>query len=513
MQISKTFFSITFLLTGLLSKELWAVSCKEQWKQDSQINNYHYVKPEKEIFQNNSNLSYQEYYQTLQRTKCQKDWTILIYMQADNDLTAYAFWDLYEMESSFKKRLNASTLKTDVIVQLDTQRSNQIRRIHMFQSQTTYDRNLRYEDFTEKNEENIFSPTISLIDEVSEDKRPQKEDFKNFLDWAIEHYPSQNYLVIIWGHGQGWSFDSAVQFGGVAFDDTQKSKLSIPDISEAIKNKGINIISADACLMQTVEVATELSESTRYIIGSTQVQNYMGLPYRRIFYEINSERFLGLKKQFPNTDEDYIVAKLIPTLFKQSFHPQFGLQGRIDPDAIESITMSSINAAELKNILIPELKNLGQSLLAYSQEDPFRANFLKLKIEKMPKFLGGSRDLGTFLGHLKEFLFDQKNLSKRVLDLGLQIDRTMDALNLTLVHYTFGTNYQGFYDLEDYFVSFFKAFGIWLPNSKENYAKYHFQFENSHLYKYYLNDTWGKWLESMYQKPASLPFPFSYTEN
>lgn len=498
-------FSLIFLITFPLQA---STDCREKWSPLINKSGHIYrVSKKDETFKNNLNLTYQKYIQSLNRKNCKKDWTILVYMQADNDLTPYAFWDLYEMQAAFKKRLAGSTLKTDLIVQLDTQLTDKMRRLHIFQSQKPYEGTKDFHEFSAWTEEQIESPTIELLDENEISKASQKNEFQDFIQWGLKNYPSKNTMIIIWGHGQGWSADTAVQFGGIAFDDSQNSKLTIPDIVNSFKkDQKVSVITSDACLMQTVEVATELSAKAKYVVGSTQVHNFLGLPYRRLLYEINSNHFLGLKKELQIEDESYLMAKMLPPLFKQSFDPRFGLQGRVDPEGIKSLTMSSINTSELVNVLIPELDGLGKSLIAYSKEDPFRSRMLKVHLEKMPHFLGSSRDLGTLLGYIKEFIFSQKTLSQKHRDIGIQVDRVLEAVNLTLVSYSFGEDYRSFYNLSHYFISFFKAFGIWMPNSKNNYMTYKNQFNETQLYKNYLAKSWSKWIDELYSNQPLMPF-------
>lgn len=91
-------------------------------------------------------------------------------------------------------------------------------------------------------------------------------------------------------------------FGGIAFRQSSNSWLDIPGLKYALdsfarKNDVVDVYASDACLMQMLEVSYELSDSARFIVGSAQVQNFLGLPYRRIMYELNTGRFNGQEKK------------------------------------------------------------------------------------------------------------------------------------------------------------------------------------------------------------------------
>src|SRR5205823_4360611 len=49
----------------------------------------------------------------------------------------------------------------------------------------------------------------------------------------------------------------------------------------------VDVLLSDACLMQTVEVAAELAGTARFSVGSSQVQGYLGLPYRRVVQRLS----------------------------------------------------------------------------------------------------------------------------------------------------------------------------------------------------------------------------------
>jgi len=451
-------------------------SCKNFWKA---------LKSSERTWKSSEN--YGKYYQKLKRSGCEKEWTILVYMQADNNLTPYAYWDLYEMESAFKRQLNGSTLKTDVIVQVDTRDSQVVSRLHMFQSPRAY-KQLSLQDVEKKTLDDFYSP---IVQQIAENKLPkeQRQHFSDFLQWGMKRYPAKNTMVILWGHGQGWTASQAVQFGGIAIDDTQKTRLSIPDIRQGLSGHKIDVLATDACLMQTVEVIYELADVSDYIIGSSQIQNFLGFPYRRLLYEINSGGYLGLKKQYPRAASSYLVAKMLPQLFKQSFDTARGLQGRIDPSGIKQLTMSSFNTQEFKNYLIPELKKMSAVLLEYVLQNPFAKVAIKSLLQSMPRFLGGSRDLSTLIGRLEERL-------------RLDFSNVQHAINRAVVGHAYGEDYLSFaiegiaaHDDLYYYAEYFKALAIWQPISRKNFKRYRKNFLETRFYK---ETRWNLWTEQIY---------------
>ena len=67
------------------------------------------------------------------RTACDKQWTVLIYMNGDNDLAPHTFADLKEMSKV------GSSLAVDVVVQQDTDDNKGSRRYHVQRSENLAD--------------------------------------------------------------------------------------------------------------------------------------------------------------------------------------------------------------------------------------------------------------------------------------------------------------------------------------------------------------------------------------
>ena len=113
---------------------------------------------------------------------------------------------------------------------------------------------------------------------------------KYVLSMVALKYPSQSYGLVMWSHGDGWltasntqntlkskpySFGIDVGPAGDMQNDTDANgvtgpMMNISDMARAISQSGIKMdyIFFDACLMQNIEVAYELKDVTKYVIGS-----------------------------------------------------------------------------------------------------------------------------------------------------------------------------------------------------------------------------------------------------
>ncbi len=363
----------------------------------------------------------------------------------------------------------------------------------------------------------------------------------------MRQYPAERYFVIVWGHGQGWAaepvpgspteadpesryvdekdlpitFDDLPdlnaskekspftgRFGGLVFSEIKNDYLGIPSLNAVLKEtvdktlegKPIDVYAADACLMQMTEVAYEISESARFVVGSAQIQSFLGLPYRRLLYEMNTGGFDGAGALVGKTDEAYLVARMLPKLSEKSLNPRSGQQGRADKEASKTFTMSAVSSASLRNDLAPALDELGLALSAYIAEDPLRTMDLRFLMKSTPNFMSGARELGSFLGlldlQLREEAQANRGVTKSAARLKDKVQAVRKAVGLTVVSYGFGTAYRD--AAEPLHLLGFRSLGIWLPQSPQEYAKRVGDFEKSSLYRDSAG-AWGGWLKAVFQ--------------
>lgn len=545
-----SFLFILLLIRTALGQsfDLPASHCSQDWKKKGL--NWKFKGRSKPLTPYTLNQDYRAFHKNLARKNCRKDWTVLIYMAADNDLTPYAFWDIYEIEKNIKGELNlgASSENIDVIIELDTYARSGARRYHLFQGEKEYNNNLKVSDFNSVDEDIIESPLIRAYKETGPGTlRNQKYRFDRFLSWAFKEYPSEKTMVIIWGHGEGYissppsgqpprrhsplqipkrtsrfpsirnlhldynlnyipkQFPLKKSFGGIAFDFSETTYLSIPDLAEAINSnlekyrggKPLDSLVLDACLMQSLEVAYELKDSSEILVGSNQIQNYLGLPYRKLLDQLNQSPL----------QSGYDISIKIPKMAKVSFSKQ-GYQGKADPKGGSTLVASTLSLHEIQNYLIPGLEKLSRSIQDYILEDELRAEDIAFILEASPKFPGETRDLGVTLGYLLELIYQEAefngSLSPQAIKLKNTIDYTLHQLSRSLLAYEYGEHYAQnslFTAGENYLLGYFRGLSLWLPS---DYNLYQARIdEHRHSSFHQERQQWGlyDWLESILRLP------------
>ena len=459
-----------------------------------------------------------------QRKQCLKEWTMLVYMAADNDLLPFALWDLYEMEAAGADTYKnvGSTPRTDVLTQVDSKPGS--KRFHMERSSETYEAKT-IADFQNANFSRVTSPYIDVI--PPHPSETTKDRFDNFIQWGIREYPAKHYAVILWGHGQGWrgtprisaktpineqKFASvdfwekffrkeiSTSYGGIGFQQGSNSWMSIPEVKDVLEHTKntighpVDVYVSDACLMQSLEVSYELASSARFISGTSEIQNYIGLPYRRILYELNSGYFYGqtqysIQDQY---DEPVLFANMIPALMRTSLLPKKNPKLPVSADASEFITFSTINSENFTNHLTAQLVKIKDALKAFLSEDNLRAIEVRQALRKANAMEGDVMDLAVFLGTMEKVLNDAEDISTASRILANEIKNTREYLKTTITARAFGS--EASIDEKTKVKPY--AISLWMPNTPEQFRLRRPEFMVS---KFYKDIGWNQWLDLLFR--------------
>lgn len=212
---------------------------------------------------------------TLAEAQARAQWTVLVYLDADNDLESAGIHNFNQME------MIGSTRDVHVIVQMDrmtgTEPDND--------SWTDTHRYLIIQDSDPNRMHSIRldDPALGELDMAD------PLTLRSFVQWGMSEFPADNYLLIIWDHGTGWQIRSTSlppQYKYIADDDTSGNVMNITSIPLALAGLNLDVIAFDACYMQELEIAHELRGSARYMVGSAAVEPSPGYNYARLLSHI-----------------------------------------------------------------------------------------------------------------------------------------------------------------------------------------------------------------------------------
>ncbi|MGO9172939.1 MAG: clostripain-related cysteine peptidase [Rhodomicrobium sp.] len=210
------------------------------------------------------------------------DWTILIYMNAKNNLEADAIANFEDIASI------GSNERVNILVEMGRPRNHASQLYGSWSGVHTF--------LVKENMKPVPESAVLFSEESSKLDMGNPKTLEEFLVWGRKQYPARRYMVVIWNHGQGWRAEtqhpgaaSPSFLGGyraVSFDEDTGSFLYNSDVAMVItkvfggsEDTKLDVLGFDACLMSMVETAYSVKNSVKTMVASTELEPGAGWPY------------------------------------------------------------------------------------------------------------------------------------------------------------------------------------------------------------------------------------------
>jgi len=208
------------------------------------------------------------------------DWTVLVYLDGDNNLHESAEDDLNEMKNT------SASSDVEIAVLMDMDGDNDSRVLEV-----------------EGNSEVPFSlqdVNLSWKDEVD---MGNPYTLRDFIKWGVNQFPAEHYFLVLWDHGngvEGFCNDENGDAKGISMGEMEKA------LSEATAGGlHFDIIGFDACLMQMVEVDYLLREYSDFAVGSEQTEPGDGWNYTPILQSLIDDPSMSAQRLGEKVVEEY----------------------------------------------------------------------------------------------------------------------------------------------------------------------------------------------------------------
>jgi hypothetical protein len=287
----------------------------------------------------------------------EKEWTWLVFLNADNNLDEYGVQDELEMAKV------GSNDWLNIVSLIDREKGPAT---------------LNY----------IEKGKVTPVKEMGE---LDMGDYKLLSSWMkdmIAMYPAKHYALIIWNHGSGWKNASNNIIKGISYDDSTGNHITTEQLALAMKEikghlgRNVDIFCMDACLMQMMEVAYAVKDSCDYIVASEETEPGHGYPYD------------GILATLTKTTTPREFAKNIVAAYTASYNN--GTQGS------SASTQSALDAAKL-NALTDAINGFAKTAIAGKYGPQFKDALVKVQ-----KFYYRTNiDLGHFATVLKASIKDE----------------------------------------------------------------------------------------------------------
>jgi hypothetical protein len=216
------------------------------------------------------------------------EWTVLVYMNGDNNLEKFAVFDFLEMAKV------GSTDKVNVVVQFDRRTKEIFAGIS-----PGWDETLR---FLVKKQMWPLPANALPSSEPKELDMGDGKVLRRFVEWGRQAFPANKYALIIWDHGDGFRAlepEDGVADGGeprrfqrslgetsyraVSHDETNGNMLFNRDIqdnlTDLLGNDRLAVLGFDACLMSMVEVGYAMRNVSQVLVASEDLEPATGWNY------------------------------------------------------------------------------------------------------------------------------------------------------------------------------------------------------------------------------------------
>ena len=294
------------------------------------------------------------------------EWTVMIYLDSDNNLEIAGIADINEME------IAGSTTDVNIVVQVDRIPYSVLASNNEGYLDDTSNGNWtgtrRYFITQDSDPIQINS---QLISDPGELNMGDPQTLVNFVSWAANNYSAKKYLLIIWNHGGG--FRSTAYTKDIAWDDTDGGdKITIPELEYALSAinaqiGNVDIVGMDACLMGMTEVAYQIKDYADILAASEESVPFNGWPYDTILEELTGNPLIPPGQLAADIVDKYIY----------SYPYNNVTQSAIDLSYIDTLAsqLSNLALAIMSDTLTPKGVYIDAAYSSQYYEDP---NFIDL---------------------------------------------------------------------------------------------------------------------------------------
>jgi hypothetical protein len=213
-----------------------------------------------------------------------RQWTIAVYLSADNDLESAAIADLLEMQKGIPAE------GVEVVVLLDRWKGPAGQQDDSW----TDARVLRVRPGDDG--------TFTTLGEPRERDMGDPATLASFVTGVFRKYPAPHHAVFLWDHGRGWE--------GMGVDEdapgskNSRTLLSLLDLRAGLRSAllacnllRLDLVAFDACMMAQLEVALAMHDLARIMLASEAVVPGSGYPYTEVLpHFANSTDALAISK-------------------------------------------------------------------------------------------------------------------------------------------------------------------------------------------------------------------------
>ena len=279
----------------------------------------------------------------------------------------------------------------------------------------------------------IDNNNLKLIESHPDASMGDYKTLKSFLKWGIEKYPAENMGIIFWDHGGG-------PIEGVCYNEKYDyDALSLSEIEMALESTSkkmtdkFEMISFDACLMSTMEVANMLSPYAEYMIASQQSEPGEGWEYKSVVNAITSN---------PSIKGDQFGKAIVDGFIKSVKENQYGDD--------EYATLSVTDLDKVDSLLVA-FNEVAKNMDAVATNNKILSQFTDAAINSIEVGSGdgdfGLVDLHDYMSRISSLVSGTEEVKSAISDMIIYEKHCKDSSNAHGVNFYYPVVETGFMNL------------------------------------------------------------------
>lgn len=218
-----------------------------------------------------------------------KDCTVLVYMDGSNLESSYgqASKDIEEMIKYYPK-------DGDINIVCESGGAEE-----WYKSELEGEGNTRF---------TIEDTGISNCNKIEARNMGEKDTLADFINYGIESYPADKYVLVFWNHGGG----SVDGFGSdeLFYNDSLNLSEMAQAFGESVAKKDtFELVGFDACLMSNIETANVVKDYSKYMIASEDLEPEDGWNYEWLSSLKSESNGEEIGKEIANRYEEFYKDK------------------------------------------------------------------------------------------------------------------------------------------------------------------------------------------------------------
>jgi hypothetical protein len=154
----------------------------------------------------------------------------------------------------------------------------------------------------------------------------------SFVNWSMTNFQANNYALVIWNHGGGYS--------GISSDDSSGGdRLELREVSGAFNGLSdtLDLIGADACQMGMMEFAYQVRNNASVLVASEENIPWEGYSYNTVLADL--------------TATPTMTASQLGTVIVNRYGEYYGTGGNTTLSAINLVNLRTTTSANLSTAL------------------------------------------------------------------------------------------------------------------------------------------------------------------